>query len=175
MSSLMRRCPVTCTAPSSLHELVERSRALLEHVLEALVVVQEAARHELRRRHRVAALGVDGDDGDEDAVAGQLLAVAKHEALGVAELEAVDEHHARGHLVDDLAVLGVELEDVAVLEDEDVLVADAGLTRELGMEVLHAGTRRAPARSTAAAARLSIMRMSSWAAWPLTWTPLSAP
>ena len=56
--------------------------------------------------------------------------------LGVAELEAVDEHHARGHLVDDLGVLRVELEDVAVLEDEDVLVADAGLTRQLGVDVL---------------------------------------
>ena len=147
----------------------------VEHLLEALVVVQEAARHQLRRRHRVAALGVDGDHGDEDAVAGQLLAVAKHEALGIAELEAVDEHHARGHLVDDLAVLGVDLEHVAVLEDEDVLVANAGLTRELGMKVLHGGTHRGPARSTAGRTRLSIMRRSSWAAWPLTWTPLSSP
>src|SRR5665647_1742200 len=118
------------------HEVVERGRALVEHLLEARVVVQEAARHQFRRRHRVAVLGVDGDHGDEDAVAGQLLAVAKHETIGIAELEAVDEHHARGHLVDDLAVLGIQLEDVAVLEDEDVLLADAGLTGELGVEML---------------------------------------
>ena len=40
------------------------------------------------------------------------------------------------HLVDQLGVVAVDLEHVAVLQDEDVLVGDAGLARQLGVEVL---------------------------------------
>ena len=138
MSSRMSFRPVTCSSPSSSMSSSSATATLVEDVLEALVVVQEAAGDELRRGDGVAGLGVDRHDGDEDAVGGQLLAVAQHDALGVAELEAVDEHHAGRYLVDDLAVVGVQLEHVAVLEDEDVLVGDARLARQLGVEVLHA-------------------------------------
>ena len=119
-------------------ERVEGLSALVEDVLETRVVVEEPARHELGRGDRVAGLGVHRHDRDEDAVAGQLLAVAQHEAFRVADLGAVDEHHAGRDLVDDLAVVGLELEHVAVLEDEDVLVGHARLAGQLGVLVLHA-------------------------------------
>ena len=77
---------MTCSAASSSSSAIEVVARLVQQVLLALVVVEEAARHELGRGDRLAGLHVHGDHGDEDAVAGELLAVAQHDVLGVADL-----------------------------------------------------------------------------------------
>ena len=114
------------------------------------LVVQEAARDQLGCGDRFAGLDAHGDHGDEDAVARELLALAQHDVLGAADLQAVDEHHAGRHLAGDGRALRVDLEHVAVVEDEDVVVGDADLRAPARRAGTGDGTRRAPARSSAA-------------------------
>ena len=112
---------------------------------------------------------VDRDHDDHDAVAGQLAAVAQDLAPTSPMPEAVHERHAG---LDALASRDplAQLDDVAVLADQDVVVRDADLLGE--PRVMLQSGRRSPWTGMNHRGRTSesISRSSSAAACPLACT-----
>ena len=84
------------------------------------VVHDEAARDHLGHALERAGLLVDGDDRHDQAVFGQVAAIAEHLVAHLARPRAVDQHAADRRLAGDAGALGVELQDVAVLGQEDL-------------------------------------------------------
>ena len=102
-----------------------------------LVAVDETAGKHLGRAHEAAGLGIDGDDDDEDAVGGEVGAVAEDVLVHIADAKAVDIDVAGFDTAREAGFFLVDLEDVAIGEDEGVAFghADAlGKTR-VGDEV----------------------------------------
>ena len=107
------------------------------------LLVDEPAVHDVGAVDELAGLRVDGDDHDDDAVARELPAIAKHLAADVADPQAVDEGHARAHPLP-LAHHLADLDHVAVLADQDVVDAGSRPPRPGARDAADAGARRAP-------------------------------
>ena len=76
-------------------------------------------------------LGVDGQDHDDHALFGEDPPIAQHAVADVAD-DPVDVHVAGGHRVPfAVGALGRERDDVAVFTDDDAILRDADLAREL--------------------------------------------
>src|SRR6476469_9690186 len=83
-----------------LRRLLEREDHAPAGFLQDLAVgllVDEAPVHDVGTVDELAGLGADGDDHDDDAVARELAAIAKHLAADVADPQPVDEGHPRAH------------------------------------------------------------------------------
>ena len=76
-------------------------------------------------------------DDDEDAVVGEPPAVAEGDVLDVPDPEPVDERDTGVDPVDERGAAARELDDGAVLGDEDPLLGDAGLACELRVRGEH--------------------------------------
>ena len=63
-----------------------------------------------------------------------MVAVAQYDVVDVAYTQAVDVDVVGGHLAGEPSASLVELEHIAVAEDEDVLVFDAHRARQFGVE-----------------------------------------
>ena len=126
--------------------LRERPLGLVARLLEQRVGLGEAARDDLGRRDLAAVLRPDGGDDDEDAVLGEVAAVAERDVLDVPHAEAVDERASDSTLVDDAGAMPLrELDDGAVLGEDDP-VGRRRRRRARGAPAPRAcGTRRARA------------------------------
>ena len=135
--------------------------------------VREAPEHHLRLPHDLPVLRAPRHHDHHQPVGGQVLPVAKHQVAQVAHGEAVHEDHARLHLSGDGRLIGQQLQDVAVLQQEDVLVRHPRRARQFGvkeeMPMLPVDGHEERGRT-----RLSITLSSSAAAWPDTCTPAEA-
>ena len=109
---------------------------LAQLVDERVVALQErhAAREHLGRDDGRAVLLGDRRDDDEDAVRREHPAVAQRDVGDVADVDAVDEDHARLHRLAEAGAVGVDLQRRAVLGAEDVLARDADGLRELAVD-----------------------------------------
>ncbi len=118
-------------------------------IVEQLVVVvarDEAAGDELGFAHQRAREPADRDDGDDDAVTGEMPAVAQHLVADLADARDVDEDAAGRRLVGDAGAGPVELDDVAVLRQQHLhrasrpgqhALRDAGVLRQLPVFAVH--------------------------------------
>ena len=96
------------------------------------------ARDELRRRDLASVRRAQRRDDDEDAVVGEPPAVAEGDVLHVPDAEPVDERDARVDAVDEASAAPRELDDGAVVGDEDPLLGNARLACELRVRREHA-------------------------------------
>src|SRR6266511_5019635 len=97
----------------------------------ALVSVHEAAGDDLRNTNNVARLLVDRDHDHEHTVVGQRAPVAEDDLADLADGQAVHEDIAgRDRLPAPGRPVGVDLDGLAVLDDENVLREDARLDRQ---------------------------------------------
>ena len=78
---------------------------------------------------------IHGQHHDEQAVLGQVLAVAQHHVAHVADAQAVDEHLAAGHRARHVHRRAGQLDDLAVLRDMHVLVVHAQRPGQVGVVV----------------------------------------
>jgi hypothetical protein len=65
-------------------------------------------------------VSADGDNGDNDAVASQVPSVAEYLIAHLADACGVDEHTPGGRPVCNASAMGVELDDVAILRQQDL-------------------------------------------------------
>ena len=98
------------------HDLAQDPRPLGQEFL--AVLHDDAARDDIRDALEHARLLVDRDDGNDQAVLGEMPAVAEHLAADFAGAGAVDEHAARRSLARDLRAVAGQLEDVAVFDEQ---------------------------------------------------------
>ena len=98
-----------------------------------LLAVDETARKHLGRTHEPAGLRIDGDDDDEDAVGGEVGAVAEDVLVHIANAEAVDVDVAGLDAAREAGLFLVDLEDITVGEDEGVAFGHAHTLREAGV------------------------------------------
>src|SRR5439155_19274577 len=103
-------------------------RVLLRH---------EALRDDVRTRQDLAGLPLDREHDEEDAVAADRPAVAHDRLADVADAEAVDVHDAGGHLLAETRAALVDLDRVAVGDDERVPRRDAEVDRDAGVAHEH--------------------------------------
>ena len=83
----------------------------------------EAARDDLGPARERAGRAADRHDGDDDAVSGEVTTIAQHLVGHLARACRVDEHAARRRLLREAGPVPVELDDVAVLRQEDLQLA----------------------------------------------------
>src|SRR6266542_3322361 len=112
-------------SPEALDDLLLR---LLEEV-GRILLGDEALRHDVRARDDGSRLLLDGDDHEEDAFVADRQPVAHHRLADVPHPEAVDVHLARRDVRADARAARVDLHDVAVRDDEGVLLGDADVDR----------------------------------------------
>ena len=103
----------------------------LDHQGIALRADRDAAGDDLRFAHRPAGLTVDGDHHGGDTVLGKELTVPEHHVANVPDAQAIHIHHAVLDPLGDLGAVLVDLEAVAVVHDEDVLVVHADIDCQL--------------------------------------------
>ena len=118
-------------------ELTNDPVGLVTKLVEQLVRLGEAARDELGRRDLAAVRGCQGRHDDEHAVVGELPPIAKRDVLDVADTQAVDERHPGVDPVDEPCAAARELDDRAVLGDEDALVGNTRVAGELRVRREH--------------------------------------
>ena len=98
--------------------------ACLVHHRLGVAHIDEAARNDARTRHDMTGLAVYAGDGYYQTVLTEALAVAKHDASDVADAETVDKHSAAGHSAYIFYAVLIDLDTVAEVGDEDVLVGN---------------------------------------------------
>src|SRR5688500_14123004 len=106
---------------------------LFEQVF-ALFDIDEAAREDLGGAGEAASLLVDRDDNDDHAVRGKVGTIAEDVLVDVADAEAIDVDVAGGDFARLVGDFFVDLEDIAVGEDERVAPGYADRFRELGVD-----------------------------------------
>ena len=112
----------------------------------------DAACDDLGRADELAVLLPHRDDRQDDAVFRKMPAIAQHLVGDLADARVVDQHAPGWRLADDVGAFGVELQDVAVLDQPHVhRTLEPRVTRSAMRRCSRqvADTRRAPARSTA--------------------------
>src|SRR5690606_15930509 len=110
--------PVHVAVPAPARDGLGRPPAHFFDQVLGLAHVDEAAGDDLGPRNDLGGAGPDADDGDQDPVLGQLLAVPQHDLAHIADPEPVHQDRAGGHAGDDLAPLPVEADDIAVTADQ---------------------------------------------------------
>ena len=78
---------------------------------------------------------IHAHDDDQQAVLGQVLAVAQHHSAHVAHAQAVDQHGAVGHHAGHVQLVLIQLDHVADLRDHHVVLRHAQLLGQLGVVV----------------------------------------
>ena len=122
----------------ALLESVEDAPSGGVHEFFRLPHIDEAARHEVGTGNHASGRAVDRHDDDDDAFAGELLAVAQDDVADVADAETVDEHDARLHLAVELRRIARKFKNAAVFVEEDVFRRHAEALGELGVAHEHA-------------------------------------
>ena len=83
------------------------------------VVAEEAASDDFRLRFHFAGVFVDGDDGDDDAVFGKMLAVADHHVFDFFERAGIDTDAACGYWIAAANAIRGKFDTLAVFQEED--------------------------------------------------------
>src|SRR6478735_7026965 len=112
------------------HGLLDGALHLGDDLLEDLLVLDEAARRDLRTARDLAGGRVDDDDARDEALVAQDPAVLEQGLVGTAHAAAVDVHVAAVDDADDRRLAVDEVDDDAVLGEYDVVLGDTGLDRE---------------------------------------------
>ena len=108
------------------HEPLDDAVRLVSQLVQEPFGLSEAARDQLRRGDLAPVRRAQGRDDDEDAVVGEPPAVAEGDVVpDVPDPEPVDERDTRLHAVDETSAAARELDDRAVVGDEDPLLGDA--------------------------------------------------
>src|SRR5260370_653442 len=103
------------------------------------VVAEHAAGDDFGLRLHAAGVFVDGDDGDDDAVFGEMLAVADDDFFDFLEGAGIDADASGGHGIAAASAILGEFEGVAVFENEDFagnaaeLISERGVAEEMAV------------------------------------------
>ena len=118
---------------AALQTLENDALHLLDEVLR-LLLVYEAARDDLRPGDEGAVLARKGQDYDYHAVLCQVLSVPEHDAAHVAHAVAVHKDPPGGHGAVDAGAVGVHLNDLADVGNDDVPGVHAHPLGQLGVD-----------------------------------------
>ena len=99
--------------------------------------IHKAAGDQLRAGGHLARLLAHADDHDDQAVLGQVLAVAQHDVAHVAHAQAVDHDRAGLNRAGDVRLVLRELQHLAQLQDDRIVCGHAHLHRDFGMALQH--------------------------------------
>ena len=125
--------------------------ARLLEVARLLVLGEDAAGDEVGPGDELAGVLVDRQHGEQQPVLREVAAVAQDDVADVADALAVDEHAPGGDRLAAARAGGVDLERLAVLEQEHRVLGQPDRRAPAAGARRDGGTRRAPARSSAAA------------------------
>src|SRR5690606_5165338 len=112
---------------------LQHLRDLGDHRAEGRVLDAGTAGLDVRSAGDLAGGGVDDHEDGDDALVAEDLAVLQGGLTDVADGEAVDVDVAGLHLAGDLRLALDEVDDHAVLGDDDPVVRDAGEGAQLGV------------------------------------------